>query len=129
MPTDEKGRIVCITHRDVPMVRQANYYFLTEVEKTRTGSLNILAGSGIPLTTFVCKICGYMENYAAMATKEWTMKKLYVECKNEKCKREFPSPIQMDEESFKTNTMKSNTYQCYFCKQTNLYNKQDHFLK
>lgn len=129
MPTDAKGRVVCATHSDVPMLPQPGYYFLAEVEKTRAGGLNIIATHGIPLNTFVCKICGYTENYAAMATEEWKRERLYVKCKNDKCKREFLSPIQMNEESFKKSTLKQNTYQCYICKQTNLYDKKDHFFK
>ncbi len=129
MPIDDKGRIVCITHKDKPMGRQPVFNFLTQAEKRRDGSLNILASSGIPLITFVCKICGYVESYAAMVTKEWNTKQLYVKCKNENCKREFPSPIQMDEESFKTSELKHNRYACFFCRQTNAYDNKDHFFK
>lgn len=129
MPIDDKGRTVCVTHKDEPMLRQPIYFFLTEVEKTRTGGLNILAGNGIPLITFVCRICGYIESYAAAPTEEWETKRLYVKCKNEKCKREFPSAVQMDEASFKTSQLEGNEYQCYFCSQSNTYNKEDYFFK
>ena len=129
MPIDNKGRIVCVTHKDEPMLRQAGYYFLTEVEKTRSSTLNIRATQGIPLITFVCKICGYIENYAAMAIGDWKIKRLYVKCKNEKCKREFLSPMQMNEESFKTSKLEHNSYVCYYCKQSNMYDKEDHFFK
>lgn len=129
MPFDDKGRIVCITHKDKPMLKQPSYYFLSEVEKTKVGSLNILFTNGIPLITYVCKICGYVENYAAMATKEWNIKRLYVTCKNNKCKREFHCPIQMDEKSFESSQLRNNQYQCYFCNQSNGYDKEDHFFK
>lgn len=56
-------------------------------------------------------------------------KKLYVRCKNEECKREFLSPIQVDESSFKTVELRSNQYQCPFCKQSHMYDKEDHFFK
>ena len=129
MPIDEKGRIVCVTHMNEPMQRQLSYFFLTEAEKTRSSSLNILASQGIPMVTFVCRICGYIENYAAVASGDWTTKRLYVKCKNEKCKREFLSPTQMDEESFKKAMLERNSYQCYYCKQSNTYDKVDHFFK
>lgn len=129
MPFDDKGRIVCITHKDKPMQRQITYTFLTQAEKNRDGGLNILATNGIPLITYICIICGYVENYAAMATKEWSIKSLYVKCKNDKCKREFRSPIQMEEEAFESSQLQDNQYQCYFCKETNTYDKKEHFFK
>ena len=129
MPVDDKGRIVCVTHKDEAMLRQPSYYFLTQTEKNRSGGLNILASNGMPLIIHVCKICGYVESYAAMAEKDWAMKKLYVKCKNDKCKREFLSPIQMDESSFETGQLKNNQHQCYFCKQSNAYNKEDYLFK
>lgn len=129
MPIDDKGRIVCSTHRDEQMVRQPSYYFLNEAEKDRAGRLRIIATSGIPLVTFACKICGYIETYAAIAGKEWNVKRLYVKCKNEKCKREFLSPIQMDESSFETTHLENNQYKCYFCNQKNMYDKKEHFFK
>ena len=129
MPIDDKGIVVCITHSDVPMLRTPGYNFLTEAEKTKSGSLSIRANTGVPVITFVCKICGYVENYAAMATGEWQTKKLYVRCKNEKCKREFLSPVQMNEQSFEKSVLTQNTYECYYCKQRNTYDKEDHFFK
>ena len=129
MPIDDKGRIVCVTHKDVPMSRQPGYHFLTEAEKTKSSSLNIIPTTGIPLITFACRICGYIENYAAIPNPEWTTKRLYVRCKNEKCKREFLSPVQIDEESFKTTTLERNSFDCYYCRQANTYDKEDHFFK
>lgn len=129
MPIDDKGRVICVTHGDVPMVLQQGYHFLSELEKNKAGGLNLRPTHGMPLTTYVCSICGYVENYAAMATKEWTMKRLYVRCKNGRCRREFFSPVQMDEESFGTATLRQNSYQCSFCKKANTYDKEDHFFK
>jgi len=103
MPIDDKGRIVCVTHKEEALLRAQSYYFLIQTEKNRSGGLNILA--------------------------DWAMKKLYVKCKNDKCKREFLSPIQMDESSFETAQLKNNQHQCYFCKQSNAYNKEDYFFK
>ena len=129
MTVNKQGMPVCITHRDIPMLRQPGYYFLTESEKNKAGGLKIIAGNGIPLITYTCKICGYIENYAAMANEEWGIKRLYVKCKNEKCRREFISPIQMNEGSLKKSTLENDSYQCDYCNQNSKYNKEDHFFK
>ena len=129
MPIDGSGRIVCVTHTAEPMFRQPGYYFLSEAEKTKSGGLNILIAKGVPQITYVCRICGYIENYAAVPSGEWTTKKLYVKCKNDKCNREFASPIQMDENGFNTAELNANQYQCYYCQMNNTYDKNDHFFK
>jgi len=129
MPIDDRGRIVCVTHNDRPMEKQPIFHFLTQAERGPDGGLKVLNSSGMPLHTFVCMTCGYVENYAVVATRELNTKQLYVRCKNENCGREFLSPIQMDEETFRTSELKINQYGCYFCRQTSTYDKEDHFFR
>lgn len=50
---------------------------------------------------------------------------LYVKCKT--CETQFPSPIQIDEQSFQTATLINNSYQCPNSHQ-NPYDKSDHFF-
>jgi len=54
---------------------------------------------------------------------------LYVQCKNENCKREFVSPIQVEKATFPSSALEECEYQCPYCRQSNIYNKNDYFFK
>lgn len=51
------------------------------------------------------------------------MKVLMIKCS--KCNDWFKSPMQMDESSFSTVTIANEKYQCTFCGNMNVVNKED----
>ena len=119
-------KIVCKNHPDKPMSRIPEYYAITKVEKKKE-NVAFNPSSGIPLVVFACDICGYLEFYPAVKFRDWNEGQLYIKCK--KCSSDFPSPIQMDRESFKSSTLEGNSFECPHCNSRNSYDKKDLFFK
>lgn len=59
----KNNEIVCITHTNKKMIKSDSYHALINMIKNNDGSVTFLPSSGIPLITYVCPICGYIESY------------------------------------------------------------------
>jgi hypothetical protein len=64
------GAVTCINHPDQAMLRNEGFSAITSLKKDGDKIL-FEAGSGVPVVTYYCQTCGYIENYAAHFDEEW----------------------------------------------------------
>lgn len=64
------GKIFCLNHPTVTMVRNSGFNALITLQRLDTGIV-FNASNGIPLVVFYCNECGYIESYAAQKTPYW----------------------------------------------------------
>jgi hypothetical protein len=64
------NQLCCVNHPEKPMERIAGFNSLNHLTATPNGPL-FHSQSGIPVKTFHCSICGYLELYAANQDPEW----------------------------------------------------------
>jgi hypothetical protein len=66
------GAVYCVNHPNRQMGRNEGFGAITSVEKT-VGGLAFNPASGIPVVSFFCNECGYIELYAAARTPFWNL--------------------------------------------------------
>lgn len=66
----KNGTIFCINHPDVTMIRNSGFNAIITVERTESG-FAFIPTSGMPLVSYFCDECGYVESYAAQKTRFW----------------------------------------------------------
>lgn len=62
--------VYCVNHPNTPMTRNEGFNALTGLEKNSSG-VAFNPSTGIPIVTFFCDECGYIEMYAATKTPFW----------------------------------------------------------
>jgi len=64
------GVVICINHPDQAMSKNDGFSAITSLKKDGN-KFSFEASSGIPVVTYYCPTCGYIENYAAQFDEEW----------------------------------------------------------
>ena len=70
MPNNN-GIVTCINHPNQAMVKNDGFSAITSLKK-EDENITFEPASGIPVVTYYCPTCGYIENYAAQLTQDWS---------------------------------------------------------
>lgn len=62
--------VTCINHPHQVMAKNEGFSAITSLKK-EGDNVSFLPSSGIPVVTYFCPTCGYIENYAAQFDDEW----------------------------------------------------------
>jgi len=60
----------CINHPDEVMIKNDGFSAITSLKK-EAGEVIFDPGSGVPIITYMCLKCGYIENYTAQFDDSW----------------------------------------------------------
>jgi hypothetical protein len=69
MPRND-GLVTCINHPNQAMLKNEGFSAITSVKKDGNKVL-FEPAKGVPVVTYYCPTCGYIENYAAHFDEEW----------------------------------------------------------
>jgi hypothetical protein len=65
------NQIVCVNHQTIPMQRNEGFSAITSVTK-QGENVSFNPANGVPVRLFYCRICGYIETYAAaVIDQDW----------------------------------------------------------
>ena len=62
--------VFCVNHPEQQMVKNEGFSAITSVKKDGD-KVSFNPSSGVPVVTYYCPQCGYIENYAAQVYGEW----------------------------------------------------------
>lgn len=63
MPKNEQGQVKCINNSNHEMFENPGTVAVIEVKKNVNGEIDVNPTQFVPMKLFVCKQCGYVENY------------------------------------------------------------------
>jgi len=64
-------KVFCVNHPTVECQLNNTFNALITVNKSKEGGVNFDLGSGVPVITLICPVCGYVELYSAIKTDSW----------------------------------------------------------